>query len=679
MCGDNVMRRKIALSIAFILIISFIKVNAEELNKPKRIGDSKIYVINSNNAIDFNTSEYNWSFANLETTDSISNIKELYNKSNYSNQVKNDGDFWIHLITSEDKANADYKGIDEKCFSDKFCWDITDAVGDNNDTEYIFYAYYKRIGKYNNADIDLRVAIKGYSTTNFKGVTKVAHNKIPLIALHKNKPILEAVGLRKISVEYSFWDSNCSNDNTFQDECKLNDLKGFGTLNDIDDSQAVFLGEDIEKYTLDSNSLKAADVNLDNEVNASDLEILSKHLTGISGYDTLPCSLNNSSNIGIICGDVNLDGVVSAKDRIMLNRYLNSSELKDNGIIKAYIWGDTSNYKRIVDNKEVTGICVDGYQNEKCQGYDDKKASLIKGYNNDYYETYNDNYSFLLPNVLPYESLGISSFDNNFNNINSFGYNNAFETSLNTDIVLSESSGGYKFGEGVGAKYYEAKNAVSAPRFSAVETDEYSWIQILFKGSFTIDYYFNAFDLYAYRQGNDKILSGYEYCGDTWEKCGYDKGFGTGSYGFTTNNIVKLKNELKYRTIDVAHPFLKYDGNVRSVGSNWCYGTDCSANNNTVYKSITSRPNADGKKPIYKFTLEPKDIKNIREYNKDNYYDFSNWDNEHKSSTLLSKVLNKELSSNVSGLCIESREINGVCKIDDVLKSNNLLKQDGEE
>ena len=102
------------------------------------------------------------------------------------------------------------------------------------------------------------------------------------------------------------------------------------------------------------------------------------------------------------------------------------------------------------------------------------------------------------------------------------------------------------------------------------------------------------------------------------QSCYYDIGGSGGAY-----------IEPKFRTIDTLNPFIgKNDrdanGNGRLVGANWCYQKsdskwDCSSNNRLVQDVIINSNNSYNIKkqqPLYKITLTPSDVEEIRKYNK---------------------------------------------------------------
>ena len=82
----------------------------------------------------------------------------------------------------------------------------------------------------------------------------------------------------------------------------------------------------------------------------------------------------------------------------------------------------------------------------------------------------------------------------------------------------------------------------------------------------------------------------------------------------------------------------------------------CRYNNNTVKKYITDRPNANGKKPIYSFTLDAATIKMIRESDDNSFI--------------------QQIYNNSSGLCLEQTNLEqtkGYCDVDAALRTGGVI------
>ena len=103
----------------------------------------------------------------------------------------------------------------------------------------------------------------------------------------------------------------------------------------------------------------------------------------------------------------------------------------------------------------------------------------------------------------------------------------------------------------------------------------------------------------------------------------------------------------------------------------------CGANNFRIQKYIKQRPNANGKYmtannveksvdgPLYSIKLEPSDIKNIREYNK-------NQGGYSSSSSSINEFINTYIKeNNIGGLCKSSVTNNGICDLDNVWKKGD--------
>ena len=171
---------------------------------------------------------------------------------------------------------------------------------------------------------------------------------------------------------------------------------------------------------------------------------------------------------------------------------------------------------------------------------------------------------------------------------------------------------------------------------------------------------------------------------------------------------VNIKKEVLYRTIDVNNPFNKYNGEPRFTGGNWCYyeinsddvsfneqivedtsisnettnidNTEinntsssitttnnakyCRSDNKLVETYIKNRPNSNSKgTPLYSFRLTAANIKEIRNYNKENaLYNASNED----KSDFVSKISLNNYATLQESLC----NISERCNISDIIKNN---------
>lgn len=142
-------------------------------------------------------------------------------------------------------------------------------------------------------------------------------------------------------------------------------------------------------------------------------------------------------------------------------------------------------------------------------------------------------------------------------------------------------------------------------------------------------------------------------------------GTGYGTWSCTYNSTSKLitSNQTNsginviYRTIDLNNPFPDINGDGRKVGSNWCDGGDCTNDNKVIQDVIKSTDMSAT--PMYSFTLTPKVIKKIRDYN-DSKKSYTEYDLQCETSTgkacisqLLTDLINDE-SITTSGRCTSS-------------------------
>lgn len=114
------------------------------------------------------------------------------------------------------------------------------------------------------------------------------------------------------------------------------------------------------------------------------------------------------------------------------------------------------------------------------------------------------------------------------------------------------------------------------------------------------------------------------------------------------------KDQLIYRTIDLNNPFPGKDGDGRTPGSNW--------NSTTLIENkITKTTNAYNETPIYKITLIPSTIKEIREYNDNHdYLDYENLNcNEAGVACISSFLHGTSTGTNTTSAIVE---VSGDCK-----------------
>ncbi len=122
-----------------------------------------------------------------------------------------------------------------------------------------------------------------------------------------------------------------------------------------------------------------------------------------------------------------------------------------------------------------------------------------------------------------------------------------------------------------------------------------------------------------------------------------------------------------FRPISLDNPFPSIDGDGRKTGSNWCYWYDCANTNDVVKKAITNNRNVTTEKvykdlgPLYKITLTPATIKEIRAYNKKTTYDDFNL-KCNNGTKCLSDFIRKNFISKFTGCGIKGHEGTTKCQ-----------------
>ena len=121
---------------------------------------------------------------------------------------------------------------------------------------------------------------------------------------------------------------------------------------------------------------------------------------------------------------------------------------------------------------------------------------------------------------------------------------------------------------------------------------------------------------------------------------------------------------LIYRPIDLYEPFPNIDGKGRNTGANWCDSNNCSNTNNVVKKYILNNRNVVGDEvynlePMYSFKLTPAIINRIREYNKNNAYDYDS--TGMKTGMVCDKGKGTRCISDYLTELIEMTEATGTC------------------
>ena len=549
------------LCLGILFFLSFL-INISAAEKYHCLNGSKICVINVSETIDVREDkEYNWTFTDRAASDyEVSNTDALImdNKVTCSN-----GSCTINNTNPIDKLQSYYS-------KSKINFDARkESIKDS-------YIYYKGMGKYNGVDVGLKVTIKSVNLP-----LKVKNDYVPIIVFYKDRPTLQMYGVISAYFEYSFWDQSCVSKNSFAEVCRMDEIKGYGNLKDVDYLQSVDLGENISP--------------------------------------------------------------------------------EQTGIVKAYIRGkDKICPQYSFGSKENSGYANNSDSECRFSPIEIKPTHTLAYQNSDStnYQNYTDNYSYLIPNLMPIESDHQSSFDFHANNWNvkatystgikiEGGFRNGIPYytvlgcvddygNLNDTLCSDGYSNIFKSGNGSGLGgifYREKTNAITSPPFPAINSSEYAWITILYRGKFNIGYYFTDYNFYA----NGKMSTN-EYYGASYEKniawinnpggnfyidsyTKYEhlyKGVSGGEYSFSPDQLTNTSNELNfdYRTIDVNYPFMTIKGNVRTYrGNNW----NAAAEEDIIKKHADSYNTTI--EPLYSFVLNANNIRNIKKYNVDHPYD----------------------------------------------------------
>ena len=130
-----------------------------------------------------------------------------------------------------------------------------------------------------------------------------------------------------------------------------------------------------------------------------------------------------------------------------------------------------------------------------------------------------------------------------------------------------------------------------------------------------------------------------------------------------------------FRPISLDNPFPSIDADGRATGSNWCYINDCSNVNTTVDTVITNNRDVTTEEvykeldPLYKITLTPALIKEIRNYNKKASYDDFNLECTNgyycKSDFIRDTVSGYNFSNYFSGCGIKNKSAGLTCQDSD--------------
>lgn len=156
-----------------------------------------------------------------------------------------------------------------------------------------------------------------------------------------------------------------------------------------------------------------------------------------------------------------------------------------------------------------------------------------------------------------------------------------------------------------------------------------------FVGKKSVDYNFKSLNLNYYGIPSRKTIENgtlnfsYKFNSDSDSKS-FEEITGGKCYYKTTEML--SPSDLEFRLVSSTEFFPGLSGNQRNTGRNWCQSNEggvvesCSGNKekNSVVKAVMERNdsyNKTGEGAIYKITLTPDIVKEIRGYNKDNPYD----------------------------------------------------------
>lgn len=124
-----------------------------------------------------------------------------------------------------------------------------------------------------------------------------------------------------------------------------------------------------------------------------------------------------------------------------------------------------------------------------------------------------------------------------------------------------------------------------------------------------------------------------------------------------------------FRPISLNNPFPGKDGLGREVGVNWGHGEDYTADNETIRKIIKNNRDVETDKiyreldPLYKITLTPSLIKQIREYNKKNTYDdIKNLKCNSNGEKCTSQFIRDKFATHFTGCGITNASVGLTCQ-----------------
>ena len=234
----------------FVTVLSFsFKIEALE----KSLENSKIYLINQDEEVNIGNGMYSFTFANAKIDPSLVKYSidesyylkpdqyEVYSKGSTKSNVISDS-LYFYPGYYNDKNYYQKTG---KTYRDDYHAQLITYKLSKNSNEYNngdIYIYYPNVGKYNGKTVGLKVTL-----TDYMAYDKINNNyNTPTISFLKNQVTIAMYGLNSVDLKYEFYDSECYDSKQTFDTCHFDSLKGYGTLKDIDGSQAVKLGQGIE-------------------------------------------------------------------------------------------------------------------------------------------------------------------------------------------------------------------------------------------------------------------------------------------------------------------------------------------------------------------------------------------------------------------------------------------------
>ena len=454
----------------------------------------------------------------------------------------------------------------------------------NRDTLYCtdytadVFVYYPYVGTYEGEKIGLRITLvdfKIFPKIKTSGLTEDGENgnkAVPILSFYKDRPKIEMYGVNSAQFKYEFVNNSCyqSHKNDYYNQGCVRNIKGYGTLTDVDGGQAVTL-----------NTTKTSGVSEINNCNTLRLQN-----SEINSGITKAYIYKNAK----VCTDYRSKETKSYAGRNASNLPIYDSNYNSS---KPNTWYRYNSYG---SNQ---GACA--------------TAKITNPYSSDY-----GGYSYLLPHYAPYGADQVAS---------SIKFGLKPNLVINQGVNDDRGTNGGKIdtitGNNYGVNYHKKVNTIASPEI-AVKSEKLSWIEILYDGSFTLTYYFTNPEAFF---SEDETCNNKESCDDedvdrTYKISGYKSvggdyskvtGGGGGTYDFTQHSLLTIKPEAVYRTIDINNPFLDKNGLTRNTGQNWCDGSNCKYNNGKVTKYIkNSKSSSSTGKATYCYKLDRNILKSIR-------------------------------------------------------------------